>query len=456
MQRLVRSPHGSGRAHSWTLPCIALSLFGNRSLLGAIVASPTAATFRQATEPHFSVEQLGQLVARELQAEERRANESLFSFFEFQDVNEMNCHARLVYLMNTTINVRAAMQTFHSDILGLAGLYFQLLDNVPEENTWIWLMTTAHERITQKMNAYWSRVVAVALDQHQCLIPQIRKVLLDAVVGWKKIHGDFMEMQWNVLAFASYAIADYPQVTPDNLTAGNLWISRLREWFESYTNQLFVVMQGVTAVNVGMEGGAVRLHHQDEHGSFVTYEFLRRKVFGQWAIDKGLLRGLLRFLWQPPRGNNELVTVADFGAGGGHYSMWLNETGLVRAFAFDGTHQAAELTGGVVQEVNLIQQMELWQTFDWILCLEVGEHVPKQFARVLLGNLRRHAKSGLIMSWSEDWEGIGHVNCLSRQEFVAMVQVETGFVLDATATQAVKDMCEIDYIARTIAIFRAA
>ena len=23
------------------------------------------------------------------------------------------------------------------------------------------------------------------------------------------------------------------------------------------------------------------------------------------------------------------------------------------------------------------------------------------------------------MSWSDDWEGIGHVNCLSRPEFIA-------------------------------------
>ena len=91
--------------------------------------------------------------------------------------------------------------------------------------------------------------------------------------------------------------------------------------------------------------------HQDEHGSFVTYEFLRRKVFGQWAIDKGLLRGLLRHVFRP----HGPLAVGDFGAGGGHYSAWLNETGLVSAFAFDGTQQAAELTDGLVQEVNLVE-----------------------------------------------------------------------------------------------------
>lgn len=44
-----------------------------------------------------------------------------------------------------------------------------------------------------------------------------------------------------------------------------------------------------------------------------------------------------------------------------------------------------------------------------ILCLEVGEHVPKPFAPTLLANLKRHATKGLVMSWSDDWEGIGHV-----------------------------------------------
>eukprot|EP00438_Fugacium_kawagutii_P015687 Skav235310 [mRNA] locus=scaffold520:330269:330583:- [translate_table: standard] len=32
-----------------------------------------------------------------------------------------------------------------------------------------------------------------------------------------------------------------------------------------------------------------------------------------------------------------------FSLQGGHYSKWLNETGLVEAYAFDGTHQALPL-----------------------------------------------------------------------------------------------------------------
>merc|ERR1719159_926862 len=111
-------------------------------------------------------------------------------------------------------------------------------------------------------------------------------------------------------------------------------MSNLRDWFERYAQTLGeTVMRMDLARPVGGsngdETGATRLHHQDEQGSFVTYEFLRRKVFGQWAIDRGLLRGLIRHVWRPAH-DNEPISVADFGAGGGHYSAWLNDTGLVQ------------------------------------------------------------------------------------------------------------------------------
>jgi len=397
-------------------------------------------------------EQIGQLVAFNLQSEEQRANETLFSFNTFQDIAEMDCQTRLINLLNWTANLQDGVESFHSDILGVAGLYMRLLQQVPEENTWIWLLTSSHERVLQKVNSYWTKVVSLALDQHRCLPEEVRDPLLDGVVTWKKLHAEFMEMQWQAFAFGKYGNT---KSAGENILAGNMWISSLREWFDQFVASVFQGLQSIKTLSVDLTEGATRMHHQDEQGSFVTYEFLRRKAFGQWAIDKGLLRGLIRHVWQPPVGHAEPVSLGDFGAGGGHYSTWLNETGLVQAYAFDGTHQAAELTGGVVQELNLVKEMQLWRAFDWVMCLEVGEHVPKQFSSALLQNLRRHARRGLVMSWSDDWEGIGHVNCLSRDEFVAFVQAETGFVLDAQATEAVKAGCEIDYIARTIAVFRA-
>ncbi|CAE7878248.1 unnamed protein product, partial [Symbiodinium microadriaticum] len=62
-------------------------------------------------------------------------------------------------------------------------------------------------------------------------------------------------------------------------------------------------------------------------------------------LDKGLLRRLLRLL---PEGSS----LADFGALDGQYSSWLNDTGWVTAFAFDGVPGVTDITDGRVTEVG--------------------------------------------------------------------------------------------------------
>lgn len=415
------------------------------------------------------VEQLAQVLSAEMLAEDKRPMEETYRFAEFQEVSQMDCSMRLFYLMNTTVTLRDALRGYHTDMIGLSGLFVQLLRKMPNENSWVWLLANTHERGVQKIQTYFSRVLALCVDQHQCIRSLVKDALLKGVEGWKNLSGELVATQWYGFAHGTCSDPDSQESdsarlaggmkrsAEESFIAGNIWLAKVRSWFDEYTSGLYDALLTLEKANqlVVADGGPVRLHHQDEHGSFVTYEFLRRKVFGQWAIDRGLVRGLLRNVWQPGYGDEAPITVGDFGAGGGHYSKWMNETGLLQAFAFDGTHQAAELTDGLVQEVNLVQKMSLWRTFDWVLCLEVGEHIPKEYSDMLLSNLKNHAKKGLVMSWSDDWEGIGHVNCLTRQEFVATVQRKTGFVLDSVATEAVRSNCEIDYIARTLAVFRA-
>merc|ERR1719335_304587 len=153
-----------------------------------------------------------------------------------------------------------------------------------------------------------------------------------------------------------------------------MWASSLQKWFEHHANVILnAIRQELPRVameqqQLAVGGGAAaqrRAHHQDDAGMFASFEYLRRHVFGQWALDKGLLRGLIRHVWQPSYGDAEPLSVGDFGAGGGQYDKWLNETGLVRAFAFDGSPRASEITGGAVQEINLIDDVQLWRTFDW-------------------------------------------------------------------------------------------
>jgi len=328
--------------------------------------------------------------------------------------------------------------------------------------------------LVNRVHAYFAKIVTLALDRHSCIVQELRPPMLDAVVKWKALHIELTSLVWNGFAFGLYGDAATVQdleaklsaatAIPGNmlektwsetLSAGHKWISQMRDWFDNYTMALASAFKAaLPKIQSQTEGVETRLHHQDEQGMFVPYEYLRRKVFKQWALDKGLLRGLLRHVWKPPFETAEPMSIADFGAGGGQYSTWLNETGLVAAYAFDGTQQATTASDGVVHEINLIQEIRLWRTFDWVMCLEVGEHIPKQFSGVLLQNLRHHARKGLVMSWSSDWEGIGHVNCLPQEDFIALVERETGLLHDPAVSAVVRDGCEIDYIARTVAVFR--
>jgi hypothetical protein len=426
-------------------------------------------------------EKLFALLAWELSKYDQRPESKFLKFGDFQQVMDLNCRERLLYILKLVMETSEEITQFQANVTSTSSLYWLLHKYTSGgEDSWIWLLTTSHEWLIRKVNIYLSSLAVITLDKTSCVGDAFRVVLTDAAARWKRMFGDFSALLWNGLAFGVYGdvttwresdksadapvdeAASVPNATwTENLIFGHMWISAVQKWMEYHAQ----VIQNAVAAELpyaayseatqAVEGAGRRMHHQSDAGMFASFEYLRRHTFGQWALDKGLLRALIRHVWKPPYDEATPVSVGDFGAGGGRYSAWLNETGLVHGFAFDGTSRATEISGGKVLEVNLVEKVELWRTFDWVLCLEVAEHVPREYTSPLLQNLKRHAAQGIVMSWSDDMEGIGHVNCLSQQEFVATVERETGYRIDWDATKLIRKSCEIDYIGKTVAVFRA-
>lgn len=199
-----------------------------------------------------------------------------------------------------------------------------------------------------------------------------------------------------------------------------------------------------------LHDGGFAWGHED-HGMFMNSTVMYRKLFpGTALVDKGLLRQLLRML---PMDS----TVGDFGALDGQYSRWLNDTGWVAAFAFDGVQGVAELTEGRVTEVDLASELRIpWrpQGFDWVLCLEVAEHIPPALESTFLWNLDQHSASALVLSWATpDIEGEGHVNCLRLEESRRRVEA-LGFQQDIKATELLRSAAELSWIAASVAVYR--
>lgn len=419
------------------------------------------------------IEKLFRLLAWELSKEERRKPELRLGIREFQALSELGCFDQLVHLAHDTQRVSAEIKEYHLNITGTSGLYW-LLHEYPEEHSWVWLLTLSHQRVLRKVWHYMSLLSLVALDKdRQCLPPHIRTVVMNAAATWRNLHGEYIALLWNGVAFGilgdvtSWREYDEETATTEegpggpppnvswseNLIFGNMWLSSVSKWLEAHAAELSqAIFTDVARAQQGMPDEAEMSVKwlRSKPGMISAFEFLRRNTFARWEIDRGFLRGMLRHVLRPGFDESPRPTVGDFGAGGGKYSAWLNDTGLVEAFAFDGAMSAEDITGGVVQEVDLAPtpkrgETQLWRSFDWVLCLGVAEHMPQGNIPALLRTIKQHGEQGLVISWHGK----------ADKELAALVDRETGLKLDRTATDAVRHGCEMEHLAQSVAVFRA-
>lgn len=148
--------------------------------------------------------------------------------------------------------------------------------------------------------------------------------------------------------------------------------------------------------------------------------------------------------------------VLELGAGFGCYSAyWKASNQISSIVAVDGAKDVDVVTRGLVQRADLSERLDLKRTFDWVIMLEVAEHVPKEFEDVLLQNLRRHA-GNLVISWAVPGQGgNGHVN-LQTNEYVIDKLTGMGWKHDPVATQQLRDSATLGWFKNTPLVFRDA
>jgi SAM-dependent methyltransferase len=100
----------------------------------------------------------------------------------------------------------------------------------------------------------------------------------------------------------------------------------------------------------------------------------------------------------------------DFGCGPGKYVEEFRKNGI-EASGYDGNPITSQIKNCSVQDLTSEFQLD---PVDFLLCLEVCEHVPKTYEDSLLKTINRHVNPGgtLILSWAVIGQGgFGHVNC---------------------------------------------
>lgn len=166
----------------------------------------------------------------------------------------------------------------------------------------------------------------------------------------------------------------------------------------------------------------MKLEINEERGAFSSAHAKKK----EWKIDEGLWKAIQATI---PQG----LSVFDVGAGAGKYVQALNDAGYC-ATGCDGTDGIAELTGGLVFQLDLAADVRFDKPVAWAMSIEVGEHIPQPYEHVYLNNLTNAACKGIILSWAVvNQRGRGHVNC-HMPEWVASQMMLRHWHLDEEST----------------------
>jgi hypothetical protein len=149
-----------------------------------------------------------------------------------------------------------------------------------------------------------------------------------------------------------------------------------------------------------------------------------------------------------------LWTIIDLGAGLGDYIQMFNNFGLI-ATGYDGNPYSEELTNGKVNYRELHTPMEDYTfTYNLVLSLEVGEHIPQEYEQTFLDNVVKCAKQWIILSWAVPGQnGDGHVNCRDN-EYIIFQMINRGFQLERSETIKLRKQSTAPWFKNTLMVFK--
>lgn len=149
------------------------------------------------------------------------------------------------------------------------------------------------------------------------------------------------------------------------------------------------------------------------------------------------------------------MTVASFGEGPGEYKQVVMATNKVTTYdAYDGAPYCETTSGGLVTFLDLSARAYGLPLYDWVLCLEVAEHIPMKHEAIFLDNLVRHAAHGIVLSWAvPESIGLGHVNG-RRLSYVITALNQHGFAHDVEGSIRLQKAASMPHLKTNVQVYR--
>jgi hypothetical protein len=166
------------------------------------------------------------------------------------------------------------------------------------------------------------------------------------------------------------------------------------------------------------------------------------------AFDPALSAALVDFLTA-----EHARDAVDLGCGNCAYVAALREAGI-DAHGVDANVHTPQVTRGLGAVADLTELLPTERIYDWVICLEVGEHIPMEHECTLFQNIHNLNSKGVILSWATlNQGGNGHVNCRSN-EYVKEIMKCLAYSNDENAELDLRRSASLDWFWRTLMLFR--
>lgn len=158
-------------------------------------------------------------------------------------------------------------------------------------------------------------------------------------------------------------------------------------------------------------------------------EHFRRASFMNSCINPFFARGLSHLFGATSR-------VADVGAGVGGYGMFMRllNPKSPPVVSLDGAENIEAWSGGRVGffDVSTAADVQGIQPVDWVLSVEMAEHVPRSLEAAVVANLHWLNTKGIVLTWALPGQpGSGHINGRSNR-YVHSLLHQLGYTRDTS------------------------
>ncbi|ACK72621.1 Methyltransferase type 11 [Gloeothece citriformis PCC 7424] len=163
------------------------------------------------------------------------------------------------------------------------------------------------------------------------------------------------------------------------------------------------------------------------------------------AFDEGLMKSVLNF-YKP-------IKSLDLGCGLGYFVNYLREQG-VDAWGVEAEDLGEHFKSpGHQIRKDLSQPLDLQEKFDLVICLEVIEHIPRDFEEIVFDNIVRHMSKYLLFSGATvGQQGIGHINERPESHWFWQL-IKRGLVLRHQASLDVRLSCTLPWYINNVSIW---